>query len=101
MCLHMTGATLKARPDDAAKFLAGEMLGLRYAVANKEEVVKVTQEVTDTKPDDPRPAFIYDLAMQQHAIGTDVPIPIENLDWMNNELVKVGNIAEARRTSPR
>ena len=39
------------------------MLGLRYAVANKDEVVKATQEITGTKPDDPRPAFIYDLAM--------------------------------------
>ena len=50
-------------PHDAAKFLAGEMLGLRYAVAHKDEVLKVTQQVTDIKPDDPRPAYIYDLAM--------------------------------------
>ncbi len=63
MCLYATGATLKARPQDAAKFLAGEMLGLRYAAAHKDEVIKVTQEVADIKPDDPRPAYIYDLAM--------------------------------------
>jgi NitT/TauT family transport system substrate-binding protein len=94
MCLYMTGATLKARPDDAAKFLAGEMLGLRYAVGHKDEVVKVTQDVTGTKPDDPRPAFIFDLAMQLHSIGTDLPIPTDDLTWMNEELVKVGNIAK-------
>lgn len=92
MCLQMTGATLKARPNDAAKFLAGEMLGLRYAAAHKDDVVKVTQQVTGAKPDDPRPAYIYDLAMQQHEIGTDVPIPTADLAWMNNELVKVGKI---------
>jgi NitT/TauT family transport system substrate-binding protein len=92
MCLQMTGATLKARPDDAAKFLAGEILGLRYAADHKDEVVKVTQQVTGAKPDDPRPAFIYDLAMQQHSIGTDVPIPTADLAWMNDELVKVGSI---------
>jgi NitT/TauT family transport system substrate-binding protein len=92
MCLQITGATLKARPDDAAKFLAGEMLGLRYAADHKDEVVKVTREVTGAKPDDPRPAFIYDLAMQQHSIGTDLPIPTEDLAWMNDELAKVGNI---------
>ncbi len=83
MCLQMTGATLKARPDDAAKFLAGEMLGLRYAADHKDDVVKAAQEITGTKPDDPRPAFIYDLAMQQHSIGTDVPIPTDDLQWMN------------------
>ena len=94
MCLQATGATLKARPDDAAKFLAGEMLGLRYAATHKDEVLKVTQEVTESKPDDPRAGYIYDIAMQQHAIGTDVPIPQANFDWLNNELVSVGNMAK-------
>ena len=94
MCLTTSGATLKARPQDAAKFLAGEMLGLRYAVTHKDEVLKVTQEVTGVKPDDPRPAYIYDLAMAQHAIGTDVPIPMDNFDWLNGELVKVGSLSQ-------
>ncbi len=94
MCLMASGATLKARPQDAAKFLAGEMLGLRYAVAHKDEVVKVTQEVTGVKPDDPRPAYIYDLAMQQHAIAPDVPIPVDNFNWLNGELVKVGSLSQ-------
>ena len=94
MCLTANGATLKARPQDAAKFLAGEMLGLRYAVAHKDEVLKVTQEVTGVKPDDPRPAYIYDLAMQQNAIGTDVPIPMDNFNWLNAELVKVGSLPQ-------
>ena len=94
MCLTTSGATLKARPQDAAKFLAGEMLGLRYAVAHKDEAMKVTQQVTDIKPDDPRPAYIYDLAMAQHAIGTDVPIPMDNFNWLNSELVKVGSLSQ-------
>ena len=92
MCLHSTGKTLAARPDDAAKFLAGEMLGLRYAVTHKDEAMKVTQEVASIKPDDPRPSFIYDLALKQHAIGTDVPIPMDKFEWLNEELVKVGSI---------
>ncbi len=91
-CLHATGKNLAARPDDAAKFLAGEMLGLRYAVAHKDEALKVTQELADIKPDDPRPSFIYDLAMEQHAIGTDVPIPMDKFEWLNNQLVTVGSL---------
>jgi NitT/TauT family transport system substrate-binding protein len=94
MCLHATGATLAARPQDAAKFLAGEMLGLRYAVTHKDEAMKVSQEVADIKPDDPRPSFIYDLAMKQHAIGTDVPIPMDKFAWLDNELVTVGSLAK-------
>jgi NitT/TauT family transport system substrate-binding protein len=92
MCLHATGKTLAERPQDAAKFLAGEMLGLQYAATHKDEALKVTREVADIKPDDPRPAYIYDLAMQQHAIGTDVPIPMDKFEWLNNELVKIGNL---------
>jgi NitT/TauT family transport system substrate-binding protein len=94
MCLSANGRSLATRPQDAAKFLAGEMLGLRYAVAHKDEVMKVTQEVADIKPDDPRPSYIYDLAMQQHAIGTDVPIPMDKFEWLNNELVTVGNLSK-------
>ena len=69
-------------------------MGLRHAVANKDDVVKATQELTAIKPDDPRPSYIYDLAMAQHSIGTDLPIPTDDLIWMNNELVKVGKIAK-------
>jgi NitT/TauT family transport system substrate-binding protein len=94
MCLHATGKNLAARADDAAKFLAGEMLGLRYAVTHKDEAMKVTQEVASIKPDDPRPSFIYDLAMKQNAIGTDVPIPQDKFEWLNNELVSVGNLKQ-------
>ncbi|MGH6672087.1 MAG: ABC transporter substrate-binding protein [Xanthobacteraceae bacterium] len=92
MCLHSTGKTLAERPQDAAKFLAGEMLGLRYAVTHKDEAVKVSQEVANIKSDDPRPAYIYDLAMKEHAIGTDLPIPMDKFNWLDNELVKVGSL---------
>jgi hypothetical protein len=44
--------------------------------------------------DNPRPAYTYDLAMERHSIGTEVPIPADDLQWMNEELVKVGNIAK-------
>jgi NitT/TauT family transport system substrate-binding protein len=94
MCLSANGKSLTTRPQDAAKFLAGEMLGLRYAAAHKDEAMKVTQEVADIKPDDPRPSYIYDLAMQQHAIGTDVPIPMDKFEWLNNELVTIGSLTK-------
>jgi hypothetical protein len=30
--------------------------------------------------------------MKQHAIGTDLPIPMDKFTWLNNELVKVGSL---------
>jgi NitT/TauT family transport system substrate-binding protein len=92
MCTSANGKSLTTRPQDAAKFLAGEMLGLQYAVTHKDEAIKVAQQVADIKPDDPRPSYIYDLAMQQHAIGTDMPIPMDKFEWLNNELVTIGSL---------
>src|SRR5262245_52104109 len=71
VCLQMTGKTLKDRPEDAAKFLAAEMEGLRYAATHRDETVKLTHDITGSKPDDPRPAFVYDWAVKSNAIGTD------------------------------
>jgi hypothetical protein len=56
--------------------------------------MKVTQEAAGVKPDDPRPSFIYDLAMKQNAIGIDTPIPMDKFEWLNNELVTVGNLKQ-------
>jgi NitT/TauT family transport system substrate-binding protein len=95
VCSMATAKRLKERPDDAAKFIAGEILALRYAVKNKAETVKVAQEVAGIKPDDPRPAFIFDLAMKQQAIGTEMPIPMDKMAWLQNELIHLGTVKTA------
>jgi NitT/TauT family transport system substrate-binding protein len=92
VCIQATAKDLKERPADAAKFIAGEILALRYAVKHKDETVKVAQEVTGIKPDDPRPAFIFDLAMKQDAIGTDLPIPADKISWLQSELMHLGKV---------
>jgi NitT/TauT family transport system substrate-binding protein len=95
VCLHSTGKTLAERPDDAAKFLAAEMQGLRYAMSHKDEVVKLTQVTTGAKADDPRPAYIFDLAVETKAIAPDLPIPMERLSWLQDQLVAQGNMPKA------
>lgn len=95
ICTMATSKRLKERPDDAAKFIAGEILALRHAVKNKADTVKVAQEVAGIKPDDPRPAFIFDLAMKQNAIGTEMPIPMDKMAWLQDELVHLGKMKSA------
>lgn len=92
VCYMASEKTLQARPADAAKFLAAEMEALHYAVGHKDDVVKVTQEVTGMKPSDPRPAFMFDLAMKQKAIGVDLPIPMDKISWLQDELLSLGKI---------
>jgi NitT/TauT family transport system substrate-binding protein len=91
-CIQATEKRLQERPDDAAKFVAAQIAALHYAVAHKDETIKVAQEVTGIKPSDPRPAFIYDLAMKQNAIGVDMPIPMDKVAWLQNELLHLGKI---------
>ena len=92
VCLMSTGKMLAEHGDDAAHFLAGEMLGAALRAHAQGRGGEVTQKVINIKPDDPRPAFIYDLAMKHHAIGPTLPIPLDKFDWINQELVKAGSI---------
>jgi NitT/TauT family transport system substrate-binding protein len=91
-CLHVTSKILQDRADDTAKFLAAEMEGLRYAMSHRDETIKLTHEITGAKPDDPRPAFVYDWAAKANAIGTDLPIPMDKLDVIQKAVVSVGSM---------
>ena len=92
VCLVTSGKVLKERGDDAVRFLAAEMQALRYALGHKAETVALTQEIIHAKPDDPRPAFVYDDAVAHHAIDPELPIPAEKLNWMQEQMVKAGKL---------
>jgi ABC-type nitrate/sulfonate/bicarbonate transport system substrate-binding protein len=94
-CIEMTGKTLKQHHDAAVRFMTAEIKAWRYAVAHREDTIKVTQEVTNAKADDPRPAFIYDDALKTGIVHPDFPIPIENLSWMQDQMVQLGQIPKA------
>jgi len=95
VCLHATGKTLSSRRDDAAKFLAAEMEGLRYAMSHRDETIKLTHEISGQKPDDPRAAFVFDDAVKKKAVAADLPIPMDKLDYIQKTLVSVGSMRAA------
>jgi NitT/TauT family transport system substrate-binding protein len=94
VCLHVTGKTIKDRPEDTAKFLAAEIEGLRYAASHRDETIKLTHDITGAKSDDPRPAFVYDWAVQTNAIGADLPIPMDKIDYIQKMAVSVGSMSK-------
>ncbi len=93
ICVAMTGKTLGARRDEAVRFLAAEIEGLRYAMSHRDEAIRLSHAITGSKPDDPRPAFVYDEALRTKVIATDLPVPMEKLDFMQRQLVAAGNLA--------
>jgi ABC-type nitrate/sulfonate/bicarbonate transport system substrate-binding protein len=92
LCLSMTGKTIAARRADAIGFIAAQMEALKFAVSHRGETIKLTQSAIHAKPDDPRPAYAFDDTINRHAIDPSLTLPIDKLNWMQNELVKAGNL---------
>jgi len=93
-CIYSNGKTLAARNDDAARFVAAEMAGFRYALANRDQTLALTREITLAKPDNPLPAFTYDEMKRLSAVDPDMPIPMNKLAWMRDLLMTTGNLTK-------
>jgi NitT/TauT family transport system substrate-binding protein len=94
VCLTVTGKTLTEKRAEAIGFVAAEMNALRFALANRDETIKLTQEIIKAKPDDPRPAYAYDDTVKYGMIDPAISLPMDRLQWMQNELLKAGNLKE-------
>jgi NitT/TauT family transport system substrate-binding protein len=94
-CLEMTGKTLSARRRDAVAFLAAEIEALRFAMTHRDDTIRVAREITGAKADDPRPAFVFDEAARRNVIGTELPVPLDKLEFMQKELVSAGTLARS------
>jgi NitT/TauT family transport system substrate-binding protein len=92
VCMTSSDKKLAERGDDAVKFLAAEMSALRFALANRDATIALTRELIHAKPDDPRPAFVYDDAIQHHAVDPTLPLPAEKILWIQDQMVKAGKL---------
>jgi NitT/TauT family transport system substrate-binding protein len=93
-CTYVSSKTLADRRGEAARFLAAQMAALRYALANRDEEIKLTKEATNEKPEDERAAYIFDEVVRLSAIDPMMPIPLEKLAWMQELLVRTGNLTK-------
>lgn len=94
VCIISSAAKLKARGDDAVKFLAAEMNALRYALSHKAETIALTKKITHEKPDDPRAEFVYDDAVEHHAVDPTLPLPKQKFEWIEDQLVKAHKLSK-------
>src|SRR5690242_10624907 len=92
VCVVSSAKKLAERGDDAVKFLAAEMSALRYALSHRDETIALTRELTHAKADDPRPAFVYDDAVEHHAVDPTLPLPAEKIQWIQDQMVKAGRL---------
>jgi NitT/TauT family transport system substrate-binding protein len=92
VCMVSTAKKLAERGDDAVKFLAAEMSALRYALSHRDETIALTRQIINAKPDDPRPAFVYDDAIQNRAVDPTLPLPADKIQWIQEQMVKAGRL---------
>jgi len=92
VCIISSAKKLTERGDDAVKFLAAEMSALRFALSHRDETIALTREITHAKPDDPRPAFVFDDALKHHAVDPTLPLPAEKIQWIQEQMVKAGKL---------
>ena len=95
LCLAVSTKTISGRGEDVAKFLAAESAALTYALSHRDETIQLTRDVTSANADDPRPAFVFDETVKHHDVDPDLSIPLDKLAWMQTQLVKTGNVAQA------
>src|SRR5262249_57417805 len=79
----------------AIRYLTAESRALRYAPAPGDEPTALGAEETDAKPDDPRPAFVFDDAVKVGAIAPELPLPMDKLASMQAQMVELGQIPKA------
>ncbi len=92
VCIASSGKVLAERGDDAVKFLAAEMNALKFALSHRDETIALTRELIHTKPDDPRPAFVYDDAVRHKAVDPTLPLPPDKIQWIQEQMVKAGKL---------
>ncbi|HUZ74592.1 MAG TPA: ABC transporter substrate-binding protein [Stellaceae bacterium] len=88
-CIMMTGKTIATRHADAVRFAAAEMRALRYSLSHRNAALALTRKLAKTPPTDPRPAYIYDWAVKDHAVDPTLALPHDKLAWMENQLVQL------------
>jgi NitT/TauT family transport system substrate-binding protein len=96
ICMFSSGRVLSQRREDAIRFLVAQSRALTYALAHRDETLRLTDEAADMRPDDPRPAFVFDDAVATAAIAPDLPIPMDKIAWMQDRLVELGQIDAPR-----
>ena len=90
LCITMNDRSLTVRRQDAVRFLAGEMQGLRFAATHREETIALTREVTGQKKDDPRAAWVYDNALAEKAFDPAIPLSPRRLEAMQSLMLRAG-----------
>ena|SRR5215467_4725105 len=95
LCTMTTDKAIATRREDIVRFLTAQMQGYRHALANRDEELRITREITGTRPEDKRPEFMFDEAANpKTGIDPAMPIHKDKLEWLQDKLIAAGNLQQ-------
>jgi ABC-type nitrate/sulfonate/bicarbonate transport system substrate-binding protein len=101
LCTITTDRLIATRREDIVHFLAAQMQGYRHALANRDEELRITREITGIKPEDKRPEFIFDEASNpKTGIDPMMPNHLDKLAWLQDQLIAAGNLSQRYDLGP-
>lgn len=84
------GRALKAKPQAAVGFLAGEMEGLSYALTHREETLALTAKTIKVALDNPRVTYLYDQLKNGNMVSPTCEIPRDKVAWLQDFRISLG-----------
>ena len=101
LCTMTTDKLIATRREDIVRFLTAQMQGYRHALANRDEELRITREITGIKADDQRPEFIFaEASNPKTGIDPTMPIDMDKLAWLQDQLVAAGNLPQRYDLGP-
>jgi NitT/TauT family transport system substrate-binding protein len=95
LCTMTTDKAIESRREDIVRFLTAQMQGYRHALANRDEELRVTREITNIKAEDKRPEFMFGEASNpKTGIDPAMPISMDKLAWLQDRLIAAGNLQQ-------
>jgi NitT/TauT family transport system substrate-binding protein len=96
LCTMTTDKTIASRREDVVRFLTAQMQGYRHALANRDQELAITREITGIKPDDRRPELMFaEASNPRTGIDPTMPIPMDKLAWLQDHLIGAGNLSQS------
>jgi len=92
VCIMTTEKSISSRHGDLVKFLAAEMRGLDHGLKDKKDALALAHKAADLPVSDKTAEFIYDEAKKYKAVTPDLAIPVENLQWTYDQMLRLGAI---------
>jgi len=97
--IGMRKTMLASRHADAAKFIAGYIEGLTYAMSHRDETIALGAKVTKLPPASLIFAAAFDEVKQGNYVSVTAEIPVDKIKWLQDVLVKAKKLSKPLDTT--